>query len=177
MIKHGLIHAPGHLQELMDFNIETVDYEMIQELIRHSVEVKKFFVVNDLFEKNIRKALNFGHTIGHAIESLAMEQNRPVLHGFAVAWGMTAELFLSSENCGFPQTETKRISKWMSGLFGKFNFKPTDYGRLLELMKHDKKNESNRINFTLLSGIGHFEINQNCQKELIMESLEFLQNH
>jgi 3-dehydroquinate synthase len=177
MIKHGLIHAPEHLQELMYFNLENIDYSGIQELIRHSVEVKKYFVTNDPFEKNIRKALNFGHTIGHAIESLAMEQSRTVLHGTAVAWGIMAELFLSSENCGFPETETRRISKWISGLYGKISFIPSDYDRLFELMKHDKKNESNRINFTLLSGIGHFEINQNCQKELILKSLQFLQNH
>ncbi len=85
MIKHGLIHSTDHLKELKDFDPENINYELLGEIIRHSVEVKSWFVANDPTEKNIRKALNFGHTVGHAFESLAMEQGRPVLHGFAVA--------------------------------------------------------------------------------------------
>jgi 3-dehydroquinate synthase len=174
MIKHGLIYAPEHLQELMDFPIDPVDYVSLQEMIRHSVEVKKYFVANDPFEKNIRKALNFGHTVGHAMESMAMEQKRPVLHGYAVAWGMVAELFLSAENCGFPEGEVHRISQWIKQLFGIISLESRDFPELWKLMQHDKKNEGNLINFTLLSGIGKFEINQNCSKDQVMESLEFI---
>jgi 3-dehydroquinate synthase len=176
MIKHGLIYNPEHLTELMEFDLENINHYEIQELIRHSVEVKKYFVASDPFEKNIRKALNFGHTIGHAFESYAMKQEHPVLHGYAVAWGMISELFLSVETCGFPVEDADRISRWIIQLYGKPDPHSFDFSGLTELMQHDKKNENNRINFTLLSGIGQFEINQNCSKEQITESLKYMQN-
>ena len=176
MIKHGLIYSPDHLEELMSFDTANIDYGILKEMIRHSVEIKEYFVLNDPTEKNIRKALNFGHTAGHAIESLAMEQNRPVLHGYAVAWGMVAELFLSEENCGIPSSDVSRISGFIKNLYGSFPLQEDDFQKIWELMLHDKKNEGDRINFTLLSGIGKYEINRICRKEQVMESLKFLQN-
>lgn len=173
MIKHGLIHSPEHLEELKTFDFENIDYDLLQEIIRHSVNVKEYFVSNDLTEQNIRKALNFGHTIGHAFESFAMEQNRPVLHGFAVAYGMIAELFLSVEKCGFPKNDFEKLNEWLLSIYGKFEISENDFERLFERMTHDKKNESGRINFTLLPGIGQIEINQNCEKELIFEALKY----
>lgn len=175
MIKHGMIHDPDHLNELKNYNFETPDYTKLQEIIQHSVEVKKFFVANDLTENNIRKALNFGHTVGHAIESLAMEQNRPVLHGYAVAYGMIAELYLSEKLCNFPMSDLQEISEWILSIYGKFEFTDNDSETLFEFMTHDKKNESGRINFTLLPKIGSIEINQNCEKEIVFEALDFLQ--
>jgi 3-dehydroquinate synthase len=176
MIKHGLIFDSSHLYELMNFNLDDIHYDQMSDLIRHSIEIKKHFVRNDPFEKNIRKALNFGHTIGHAIESYGMLQGHPVLHGFAVAWGMVSELFLSVETSGFPVHEAERISMWIKKLYGKYDFSSSDFGGMWELMLHDKKNESERINFTLLSAPGQFTINRNCQKELIIQSLIHLQN-
>ena len=176
MIKHGLIHSPEHLAELKDFEIENIDYDLLQEIIRHSVSIKEYFVANDLTENNIRKALNFGHTIGHAFESLAMEQERPILHGYAVAYGMIAELFLSTIICRFPEKDCEELTKWMIDIYGKFEISKGDYDRLFELMTHDKKNESGRINFTLLPKIGKITINQNCEKELIFEALNFYRN-
>jgi 3-dehydroquinate synthase len=176
MVKHGLIHSPAHLEELTHFDIKDIDYSKLQDIIRHSVEVKEYFVKNDPTEMNIRKALNFGHTAGHAIESLAMEQKRPVLHGFAVAWGMIAELYLSVKKCGYPMSKYTGISQWLFHLYGKFELNGTDFNRLYELMMHDKKNESGRINFTLLSDVGKTEINQNCDKQLIFEALKSFRN-
>lgn len=173
MIKHGLIYSPKHFAELKDFDFENIDYNLLEEIIEHSVNVKVYFVSNDPTEQNIRKALNFGHTAGHAFESLAMEQNRPILHGYAVAFGMIAELFLSVEKCNFPLNEFENITDWLLQVYGKFEIKESDYNRLYELMTHDKKNESGRINFTLLPEIGKFEINQNCEKELIFKMLEY----
>jgi 3-dehydroquinate synthase len=173
MIKHGLIKSPLHLNELKRFDFNNIDYELLQEIIRHSVNVKEYFVSNDLTENNIRKALNFGHTIGHAFESLAMEQNRPVLHGYAVAYGMIAELYLSAKKCSFPINDFEELNNWLLQIYGKFEISESDFERLFELMTHDKKNESGRINFTLLPEIGKIEINQNCKKELIFEALEY----
>ncbi|WP_319229522.1 3-dehydroquinate synthase [Draconibacterium orientale] len=173
MIKHGLIHSPEHLAELKEFDFDTIDYDRLQEIIRHSVNVKEHFVANDLTENNIRKALNFGHTVGHAFESLAMKQNRPILHGYAVAYAMIAELFLSVKMCGFPQTDCDELTKWMLDIYGKFEIEESDFDALYQLMTHDKKNESGRINFTLLPKVGEIAINQNCSKDLILEALKY----
>jgi len=176
MIKHGLIHNPEHLEELKTFDYDRIDYDILQEIIRHSVNVKEYFVANDLTENNIRKALNYGHTVGHAFESLAMEQKRPMLHGYAVAYGMIAELYLSAKVCGFPQSDLETLTQWMLSIYGKFEISESDFERLYQLMTHDKKNESGRINFTLLPEIGKIAINQNCSKELILEALEYYRN-
>jgi 3-dehydroquinate synthase len=130
-------------------------------------------VLNDLTEKNIRKALNFGHTVGHAFESYALHEGRPILHGYAVVYGMIAELYLSAKKCGFSENLLQSVSNWMLKRYGKFSIGKADYEALYELMTHDKKNEGNRINFTLISEIGQVEINQDCPKELIFEALDF----
>jgi len=176
MIKHGLIHSPEHLEELKTFSFKNIDYNLLQEIIRHSVNVKEYFVANDLTENNIRKALNFGHTVGHAFESLAMEQKRPILHGFAVAYGMVTELFLSAKTCNFSNNHLQELSAWIINTYGKFEVSENDFERLFKLMTHDKKNESGRINFTLLPEIGEIAINQNCKKELIFDALNYYKN-
>jgi len=173
MIKHGLIQSPGHFEELKTFDFESINYNKLQEIIRHSVTVKEYFVANDLTENNIRKALNFGHTAGHAFESLAMEQKRPILHGYAVAYGMITELFLSVKMCGFPKNTCDVLTRWLLAIYGKFEIDTADFKQLFLLMTHDKKNESGRINFTLLPKIGKISINQDCPKELIEEALEY----
>ena len=173
MIKHGLIYSTEHLVELEDFDFENINYDLLQEIIEHSVNVKVYFVSNDPTEQNIRKALNFGHTAGHAFESLAMKQNRPILHGYAVAFGMIAELFLSVKKCGFPISDLKKITNWLLKVYGKFEISTSDFNQLYELMTHDKKNESGRINFTLIPEVGEIKINHNCDKELIFEALEY----
>ena len=176
MIKHGFIKNPEHWQELQEYDLGNINYEALQEIIAHSVAVKDWHVQNDLTEQNIRKALNFGHTVGHAFESFALYKNRPILHGHAVVYGMIVELYLSSKQCGFNVEELKSISKWLIARYGKFEIESKDYNALYELMTHDKKNEGNRINFTLISEIGQVEINKDCSKELILESLDFYKN-
>jgi 3-dehydroquinate synthase len=175
MLKHGLIHSKTHWDELMTFDLDNIDFEILNEMIGRSVAVKEYFVVKDPTEKNIRKALNLGHTVGHAFESLALHQNRPILHGYAVAYGIIAELYLSSKKVGFPMRETQRISKWIIEKYGEFSISMTDFDELYLKMTKDKKNEANRINFTLIPEIGRVEINIDCEKQLIMEGLEFYQ--
>lgn len=173
MIKHGLIHSTAHLSELEDFDLRMPDYTQLERIIRHSVEVKQYFVENDPTEKNIRKALNFGHTIGHAIESFAMRHNKPILHGYAVAYGMIAELFLSAKKAGFDKGDLKEITQWLELLYGKFIIRQSNYAELFDLMTHDKKNESGRINFTLIPAPGQVLIDQVCTKEEIFEALDY----
>ena len=173
MLKHGLIKSWKHWQELLAYDLQTVNYEALQEIIAHSVAIKEWHVMNDLTEQNIRKALNFGHTIGHAFESYAMKTGRPILHGHAVVYGMIAELYLSAIQCGLEMSELENISKWLISRYGKFEIQPGDYQTLYELMTHDKKNEGKRINFTLIPEIGKVEINVDCSQELIFEALEY----
>ncbi len=176
MIKHGFIKSPEHWQELQQYNLDSIDYDALQEIIAHSVAVKDWHVQNDLTEKNIRKALNFGHTVGHAFESFALHKGQPILHGHAVVYGMIVELFLSAQACGFNENELNSISNWLLQKYSKFEITEADYEALYELMTHDKKNEGNRINFTLISKIGQVEINQDCPKELIFEALDYYKN-
>jgi 3-dehydroquinate synthase len=176
MIKHGLIRSTDHLDELKNFDLENIGYKLLEPIIQHSVNIKEYFVINDPREKNIRKGLNFGHTSGHAYESLAMKQHRPVLHGYAVAWGMITELYLSVVNCGFSEKICNDLTEWLINIYGKFNISENDFELLYELMTHDKKNESGRINFTLLSEPGHIKINQNCDKSQILNALNYYKN-
>jgi 3-dehydroquinate synthase len=173
MLKHGLINSKPHWDELLRFDFENIDFEILNEMIGHSVAVKEYFVVKDPTEKNIRKALNLGHTVGHAFESRALHQNRPILHGYAVAYGLIVELFLSSKKVGFPMSETEQISKWIIEKYGKFSISESDFEELYLKMSKDKKNEAGRINFTLIPEIGKVEINVDCEKGLILEGLEF----
>ena len=173
MLKHGLIKSREHWKELLTFDMENINYEVLQEIIEHSVAVKEWHVLNDLTEQNIRKALNFGHTIGHAFESYAMKTGRPILHGYAVVYGMIAELYLSVKKCGLGINELDSISAWMISKYGKFEIQESDFGALYQLMTHDKKNEGKRINFTLIPEIGKVEINVDCPMELIFEALNY----
>ena len=173
MLKHGLIKSREHWEELLAFDMENIDYDALQEIISHSVAIKEWHVLSDLTEQNIRKALNFGHTIGHAFESYAMKTGRPILHGYAVVYGMIAELYLSVKQCGLGIGELNSISSWMIAKYGKFEIQESDFEALYQLMTHDKKNEGKRINFTLIPEIGKVEINVDCPKELILEALEY----
>ena len=173
MLKHGLIKSQDHWNELLIFDMEVIDYDALQEIISHSVAIKEWHVLNDLREQHIRKALNFGHTIGHAFESYAMKTGRPILHGYAVVYGMIAELYLSVKQCGLGIDELNSISEWMIARYGKFDIQESDFEALYQLMTHDKKNEGQRINFTLIPEIGKVEINVDCPKELIIGALEY----
>jgi 3-dehydroquinate synthase len=173
MIKHGLIYSPDHLSDLRKFNLSAPDYVALQGLISDSVAIKSYFVEKDPNEKNIRKALNFGHTVGHAFESYSLKMSQPLLHGHAVAFGMIVELYLSRMICGFPTEMMQQLASWLLAVYGNFRIEPGSYGTLYELMGHDKKNEGKRINFTLISSVGKVEINQNCTKEQVFEALDY----
>ena len=176
MLKHGLIHSKPHWDECLDYDLTDIDFDVLSEMIARSVAVKEYFVMNDPTEQNIRKALNLGHTVGHAFESLALYQNREILHGYAVAYGIIVELYLSSKMVGFPMEQTIEISKSIIEKYGRFEIKTDDYDALYLKMTKDKKNEAGRINFTLIPEVGKVEININCEKALIIEALDFFKS-
>ena len=170
----GLISEEGHWAELMTFDMDHPDYGKLQQLVGESVQIKERIVAQDPFEQGIRKALNLGHTIGHAFESFALEREAPVLHGYAVAWGMVCELYLAHQKTGFPTDKMRQTVQFIKENYGKLAFNCRDYDRLYEFMKHDKKNAAaGMINFTLLGGIGDIRINQTATKEEINEALDF----
>lgn len=177
MIKHALISNKEHYNALMRFDLSEADLSPLTShlppLVKSSVEIKEEIVRQDPKEHGIRKALNFGHTIGHAVESLSFRKGTPLLHGHAVAVGLVCELYLSYKQCRFPSDTLSQVTHYIKELYPPFYYDCKDYGTLYELMTHDKKNQSGIINFTLLSGIGEVNINQSVNKDLILESLDF----
>ena len=159
--------------EVRNFDLKNPDFNALSGIIDRSVAIKDSFVFRDPNERNIRKALNFGHTIGHAFESLALDSDHPILHGYAVAYGMMAELYLSHVVCNLPLETITDISDWLIDIYGKYSIRETRFDDLFQLMTHDKKNEGTRVNFTLIPTIGEVAINQNCDKKLIVEALDY----
>lgn len=173
MIKHALIHSPSDWNKLLTFDINNIDYEELNEMVFRSVFIKERIVEKDPYEKDIRKALNLGHTIGHAFESFALEKGEPVAHGYAVAWGLIVELYLSYKLCGFPQEKLTKTVRFIKENYGSLYITCNDYEKLYEITGHDKKNEGDIVNFTLLSDIGNVKINQTADKQLVFEALDF----
>jgi 3-dehydroquinate synthase len=173
MLKHGLIANEDMLAELLNFDLDVIDYYQLSRMLADSVQVKERIVDEDPTEQGIRKALNLGHTIGHAFESFAMKSMKPVLHGYAVAYGLVCELYLSCVKTGFPVDRMRQVVRFINENYGKLPVTCDDYPTLLELMTHDKKNVGDTINFTLLGGVGDIRINQTATKEEICEALDF----
>lgn len=174
MIKHALISTPKDWDDILRFDLEKVDYEELNILLARNIEIKESIVAADPREQGIRKALNLGHTFAHAIESWSYTSNNPVLHGYAVAWGLVCELYLSHIKLGFPKEELLKLKYYVKEYYGAYDCGCNDYEAIIELMKHDKKNEGKEINFTLLSNVGEVEINQTATKEEIIEALDAL---
>ncbi|AZA57430.1 3-dehydroquinate synthase [Chryseobacterium shandongense] len=171
MLKHGLIADDKHWENLI--HIQKLDFESVIPHIETSMEIKHSIVQQDFQEKSIRKTLNFGHTIGHAIESLYLSQGNPVLHGEAVAMGMITETYLSfAENLISEEDCTiiiENIQKYYPYL-DISDFKDED---IFELLINDKKNTDSKINFSLLTGIGSCNFDHQCSRKKIASSIEF----
>ena len=183
MLKHGLISSGsqssslreelgGGISTLLTFDLDHIDYPLLGQMVGESVAVKEKIVEEDPQEHGIRKALNLGHTVGHAFESWALTR-KPVLHGYAVAWGLICELYLSVVKTGFPTETMRHVVRFIKENYGTLPITCDDYPELYELMTHDKKNADGIINFTLLGGIGDIRINQTATQEEIYETLDF----
>lgn len=173
MLKHALLAGEDALAEVMNADLKQVGESGFLELIRKSVAVKAAVVEADPKEKGIRKALNFGHTIGHAIESVAIEQDMEIYHGDAVAYGMVVELYLSMKKLGFETRHYETVRRLVEERFPRYRAVAVPE-KLYSLMLHDKKNEQDGVNFTLLRCPGEFEIDNYCSKEEILSALEQL---
>lgn len=176
IIKHSLIADAAQWERIKSLGQKLGNYkngEFPNFIISESLKIKQRIVTEDPFEKGIRKALNFGHTIGHAVESLFLETEHPLLHGEAIAIGMICESWLSHKNLHLESVDLQNITKFLINLYGHPLVPEKDFGLLLDLMQNDKKNEQDRINFSLIQSIGNCVINQYVDTEDIFESIRF----
>jgi 3-dehydroquinate synthase len=170
MLKHGLISDKSYWQKFL--NLEAIDFADFDALIYTSVEIKNNIVTQDPTEKGIRKALNFGHTLGHAIEShfLESEDKTTLLHGEAIAAGMILESYISLQKGYISEADYAEIKSTILGIYGVISFTENDIISVTKLLIHDKKNEFGKIQFVLLDGIGNIKINQEADNELITQA-------
>ena len=183
MLKTGLIepsdvrsqHSDGLWEALLRYDIERMPIEALTPLIRRCVAVKEAIVAADPKEEGLRKVLNFGHTFGHALEELSLSGEAGLSHGYAVLYGMIAELYLSVTKLGCEREVLQQLTQIMLHAYGKPACKCSDRERLIALMKQDKKNErAAEINVTLLEAVGSPVVNQTITADEADEAWEYL---
>jgi 3-dehydroquinate synthase len=170
MIKHGLIADQEYYKQL-----KNSDYLQVSaQAIYRSVEIKNEVVTEDPHEKGLRKILNFGHTIGHAVETYSLiNDTQPLTHGEAIAIGMICEAFLSSTNNTLKAGELEDITAYISKLYPAYTIKEESFAQLMEFMQSDKKNENGQIMFSLLSSTGKCDYNCRISEKDILESFTY----
>ncbi|MDR2907493.1 MAG: 3-dehydroquinate synthase [Bacteroidales bacterium] len=170
MIKMALITSVDFWDEIKA--VDLMDFKTLKPLIIETIEKKRLVVEKDPTEEHSRKILNFGHTFGHAFETLALEQARELSHGHAVAMGMLCELWLSEQILKFDTEKRREVSEFIICNFPKYDIQPVDIPRLMDILLHDKKNVSNQIKPVLLNGIGNPVYDINCSKELCTKAFQ-----
>ena len=170
IIKYGVTYDINLFNEIKD----NKDLK-ISDLIFRSVEIKNEVVLQDPKEQNLRKILNFGHTLGHAIESfyLESEDKENLTHGEAIAIGMVCECYMSNKLLGFPTQKVTDVKDVVVSIYDKIILLKDDFSSILDLLKHDKKNVNGQVNFVLLNDFEDFKIDCKVPEELIIESMEF----
>jgi 3-dehydroquinate synthase len=170
MVKHGLIADLAYFKQLKETNYN----EVSAEAIYRSVEIKNEVVTEDPLEKGLRKILNYGHTIGHAVETYSLiHDKKPLNHGEAIAIGMVCEAYLSVKNNTLTEEELAEITQYLLSLYPKYEVKQKSHKDLLQFMQSDKKNEDGQIMFSLLSKIGSCAFNCRVTTQDILDSLDY----
>lgn len=165
--KHALIAGKNLFHHLQD-NYSGGRPQISAELLKQSILIKKSFVERDPFESNVRKALNFGHTIGHAIESFFLKQNAPITHGEAVCLGMIAESKLSHQLNLVTLSELDMILAFLQKIYPENNYQ-FNFEDIESFLINDKKNEGGNILFSLLKGLGGYSINKIVPMEMVRD--------
>lgn len=172
MFKHGLITGEIYWNKMVKYISKN---ENLDSLIHGSVIIKANVVEEDPNENGLRKTLNYGHTLGHAIESYFLDnpKKEELLHGEAIGIGMILATYISFKQLGFPESKLHHIKDTLLKLFPKVKFEDSDYNPIIDLLKYDKKNEHGNINFVLLNDIGDTKINCKVDNELILEAFNY----
>jgi 3-dehydroquinate synthase len=170
VIKHGLIYDRDLYNDVRNNNLDNVEY-----LIYRSVEIKNEVVLKDQKEASLRKILNYGHTIGHAVESYFLESDhkKTLTHGQAISLGMVTEAYVSNKLFGFPEATLADLKSYVIDLFGKVPVVTEDYTAIFDYLKHDKKNVGGQVNFVLLENIEKFKIDCKVDIALVEESINY----
>ena len=173
MLKHALIDSEDYWEQLQGFDITNL--KNTQNLIWKSIEIKNKIVTQDPKELGARKVLNFGHTLGHAIESYCLEsKSRPtLLHGEAVAIGIVLATYISSTLVGFDKNKLASVTAFILTSFKKQTFNKQDIESIIALLKHDKKNKAGAVLFVLLEAFGKTHINKEVSKSIIKEAFDY----
>lgn len=176
MIKHGLIHSEVYFDSCI--SMEQLKAENIELLIKESVSIKLNIVEEDINEDGMRKALNYGHTLGHAIESFRMrlDKSEHLLHGEAIAIGLVLETYISFKLFDFPRHRLDQLKTYIHKIYPFHSFDKSEQDEIIDLMKHDKKNTKGNINFVLLKDIGTPVLDCKVENDLIYEAFEYYQN-
>ena len=176
-IKHAMLSDRDELLRLLDHDFNApINHDALLERLRRSVQVKADIVARDPNEQGERKALNLGHTVGHAFESLAMRRDKPVPHGYAVAWGLVTEAVLSHMLLKFPSDDVHRLGYFVRDNYRDFPFTCDDYEDLLDLMRHDKKSRNGEITCTLLAAVGDYRIDLTVIDDEVSAALDILRD-
>lgn len=171
LIKHSLIQDKAQWEQLSKItDLTAIDWATY---LLPSLKIKQHIVQIDPFEKGLRKALNFGHTIGHAIEGILLPTENRLLHGEAIAIGMICESYLSTQLTGLSETALQKICDFILKIYGKIDLNPTHYESFIKMMLQDKKNIGGRINFSLLKATGEVIVNQTTEHARIIDALNF----
>jgi len=173
IIKYGLTYDVKLWNEIKI--LKSLSISNIHNLIYRSIEIKNEVVTEDPKEAGLRKILNYGHTLGHAIESYFLESDHKdkLTHGEAIVVGMITEAYLSEKLLGFSSNEVLAIKKHLLSIYPKVNIDQKDYDGILELLIHDKKNVGGQVNFVLLSDFEKFKFDCKVEKELLIEALDY----
>jgi 3-dehydroquinate synthase len=178
VIKHALIADEklfALLEELqLHSNVRSQFNSYDFEIMKSAISVKSKIVEMDPYEKNERKFLNFGHTIGHALESYSIKHDSlPISHGEAVASGMICELYLSNKYCGFSSEELVRSVNLIKSIFEVLRINKSAFSELTHLVKADKKSHAGKIDFALLKKIGVPVLFNGVSEECLYEAFHF----
>jgi 3-dehydroquinate synthase len=176
MLKHGLIDGAKHYSDLLSYNVAAINAETLLPLLQYSVGIKQRIVEQDPQERGMRKILNLGHTVGHAIESHSHSHSCAVPHGYAVAWGLVCELLIAHRALSFPSAVIYDLAHFVEQNYGAYAITCEDYDELMAFMQHDKKNFNDKINFSLLSDVGVCAINNQIDRKEIEISLDFFRD-
>ncbi|MCL4116894.1 UNVERIFIED_CONTAM: hypothetical protein GTU68_058574 [Idotea baltica] len=173
VIKYGLTFDSKLLDSIYQDKWKEID--SLNDIIYKSIEIKNKVVLEDYKETGLRKVLNYGHTVGHAVESYCLEHSDldRLLHGEAIAIGMIVEAYMSNKKYGFPKKELIALKEYVLKTYGKTNIDKKHYSAILELMKHDKKNIKGTVRYILLKDICDFVIDGVAENEMVVEGLVY----